>query len=380
MKQTLEAPYDPGPILYNGPNVSFSSASQMTWHGHGEESNSFKVGLEDYDGEYTELEFERGRDGLEVVQLAYRHKSRGIKYSIHQGTRRSRLEQIIPEEMRSIARSFHGPLTVQRNRCFLQVGIKVGGPPGMDDFLSLVDHPMLKFITTRMIHLPGLRDNPARFYPATPVGLHYPGVFQPYVASIIASWGARNSPITRLRQQLKAMGLTWKVEARQLDETRVAILVGRPPSPAQGGARDLVNIADVGLGLSQCLPVLVALLAAERGTIVHLEQPELHLHPRAQAALAPFLLEAARRGVFVVAETHSSLILQSLQTQVALDRAQDFVKLHWFWRDSDGATHVDSADFDEAGAFGNWPVDFGDVELQAEGRYIDIAMTRLEQE
>ena len=45
---------------------------------------------------------------------------------------------------------------------------------------------------------------------------------------------------------------------------------------------DMVNIADVGFGVSQVLPVLVALIAAEPGQLVYLEQPELHLHPRAK--------------------------------------------------------------------------------------------------
>ena len=48
----------------------------------------------------------------------------------------------------------------------------------------------------------------------------------------------------------------------------------------------MVSIADVGFGVSQVLPVLVALIVAKPGQLVYLEQPELHLHPRAQVALA----------------------------------------------------------------------------------------------
>ncbi|HBL12779.1 MAG TPA: hypothetical protein DD379_15530, partial [Cyanobacteria bacterium UBA11162] len=123
---------------------------------------------------------------------------------------------------------------------------------------------------------------------------------------------------------------------------------------------------------------LVALLVAEPGQLVYLEQPELHLHPRAQAALADILADAANRGVRVVAETHSDLLLRRIQSLVAEDKiSHDKVKLHWFTRGEDGITKVDSADLDDAGTFGDWPEDFGDVDLKEESRYLDAAESRL---
>ena len=139
----------------------------------------------------------------------------------------------------------------------------------------------------------------------------------------------------------------------------------------------MVNIADVGFGVSQVLPVLVALIVAEPGQLVYLEQPELHLHPRAQVALAQVLADAAKRGIRVVAETHSSLLLLGVQTLVAEgDLPPELVKLHWFSRNKDGVTEVSSVDLDEAGAYGDWPMDFDDVELKAQSRYIKAAQSR----
>ena len=119
--------------------------------------------------------------------------------------------------------------------------------------------------------------------------------------------------------------------------------------------------------------MLVALLVAESGQLVYLEQPELHLHPRAQYELAKILTDAAKRGVRLVVETHSSLLLLMIQTLMAKgDLEPDLVKLHWFSRNpEDGMTAIQSADLDENGAFGDWPEDFGDVELKAEGAYLD---------
>ena len=107
------------------------------------------------------------------------------------------------------------------------------------------------------------------------------------------------------------------------------------------------------------------------------EQPEIHLHPRAQTSMANVLADAAKRGVRVVAETHSSLLLLGIQTLIAEGKlSPDLVKLHWFSRDENGATSIRSADLDESGAFGDWPEDFDDVTLDAQSRYLDAAESR----
>ena len=138
----------------------------------------------------------------------------------------------------------------------------------------------------------------------------------------------------------------------------------------------MVSIADVGFGVSQTLPVVVALREARPGQLVYLEQPEIHLHPRAQTAMAKVLADAAGRGVHVVAETHSALLILGIQTLVAEGKlAPELVKLHWFER-REGLTKVRSADLDETGSFGDWPEDFADVALEAQGRYLDAVEAR----
>ena len=70
-----------------------------------------------------------------------------------------------------------------------------------------------------------------------------------------------------------------------------------------------VRIADVGVGISQVLPVVVAALDPDRPGITAIEQPELHLHPRIQVELGDlFASQAARGGIFLI-ETHSEHLL-----------------------------------------------------------------------
>ncbi len=136
----------------------------------------------------------------------------------------------------------------------------------------------------------------------------------------------------------------------------------------------MVNVADVGFGVSQALPVLVALNVAQPGQLVYLEQPEIHLHPRAQWEMAHVLADAAKRGVRVVVETHSSLLLLGIQTLVAQGEiSPDLVKLHWFTRNSAGNTEITSADVTETGGFGDWSENFADVTLSAQIEYLNAS-------
>jgi hypothetical protein len=216
-------------------------------------------------------------------------------------------------------------------------------------------------------------------YPVTAVGPTYPGTFDKYTASLISKWAMESGTMLEdLTKELKLLGLTGGVTAVRPNDVEIELYVGRLPDVPPTRPEDRVNIADVGIGVSQTLPVLVALHAAPPGRLVYIEQPETHLHPRAQFALAQLLASAAKRGTRVVVETHSTLLLLGVQALVAEEKLEPAaVKLHWFQRKSDGRTVVTSADLDEAGRFGDWPEDFADVALQTQKEYLDAAEKRL---
>ena len=76
------------------------------------------------------------------------------------------------------------------------------------------------------------------------------------------------------------------------------------------------NIMDVGYGVSQSLPILVD-VRSERQCVFLLQQPEVHLHPRAQADLAELFVESYRknRNRFLI-ETHSDYIVDRIRILV----------------------------------------------------------------
>jgi len=77
------------------------------------------------------------------------------------------------------------------------------------------------------------------------------------------------------------------------------------------------NIADVGYGCSQILPILVAGYYLPSKSILIIAQPEIHLHPKAEAEVGTFLSEVIKRDIQIFVETHSEHMLLRLQSHVA---------------------------------------------------------------
>jgi hypothetical protein len=386
LKQTLEAPYDPGHLLLDGANVRFTSSDQFFSQTDVLKGQpKFMVGLQ-FGDNFIEVHVTQEKGvGAVVTKNVVSFGKGAVEVSADMSPTESLKVSKGLEEMRfgkELNAEYSGT-RVQRERFFfnLLVRFNLKGKGSFEvPMLHLSTGATASPLIAGVIHVPGLRGNPEREYPKTSVSDTYPGTFEPYVASVVHGWQLSHDPrLKTLGKQLETLGLTWKVHAEQINETKVELKVGRLPHARQGGARDLVSIADVGFGVSQVLPVLVALLAAKPGQVVYLEQPEIHLHPLAQKLLAEMLSEAARSGVIVIVETHSALLVQGVQTLVAKgELAPSLVKLHWFERDDKkGATQVRSGDLDEAGAFGDWPVDFDDVGLQASAEYLDAADAKL---
>jgi predicted ATPase len=91
---------------------------------------------------------------------------------------------------------------------------------------------------------------------------------------------------------------------------------------------------NVGFGISYALPIIVAVLSAEKDSILLIENPESHLHPQGQAKLAELMALAAQNGVQIFIETHSDHIING--TLVAVKNreiASDNVCIYHFDRD-----------------------------------------------
>lgn len=77
----------------------------------------------------------------------------------------------------------------------------------------------------------------------------------------------------------------------------------------------LFSAENVGFGLSYTLPIIVAILSAQPGALIIIENPEAHLHPKGISKLTELLCIAAQAGIQVVLETHSDHIINGILVQ-----------------------------------------------------------------
>ncbi|WP_437914592.1 AAA family ATPase [Sorangium sp. So ce302] len=138
----------------------------------------------------------------------------------------------------------------------------------------------------------------------------------------------------------------------------------------EGPAKGFVNLVDVGFGYSEVLPLAAALWAAcirprmqkrAPAPLVAIEQPELHLHPAAQAKLARMLVEAVSgSGSKIIVETHSESLINGLGKLIHEGhlKAED-VQIVLFDKDEEtGEAEVRLAGYRDSGALHDWPYGF----------------------
>jgi AAA ATPase-like protein len=114
-------------------------------------------------------------------------------------------------------------------------------------------------------------------------------------------------------------------ESGLFNEIRIKRLGRKPGDPFQVlvsvGDGPASNLMDVGYGVSQSLPVIVESVLSNEGALLLVQQPEVDLHPKAQAALGSFFANVvAKSQKRMVVETHSDYIIDRIRQDVASGR------------------------------------------------------------
>ncbi|MBW7876123.1 MAG: DUF3696 domain-containing protein [Candidatus Cloacimonetes bacterium] len=221
-----------------------------------------------------------------------------------------------------------------------------------------------------LFYLGPLRTKAERLYSWTgiePESVGYAG--ENAIAAILA---ARNRKISLgfkqkakpfeeiLALKLKEMGLIEEFKVNPISKERQEYEV----KVRTKGSKDWVDLPDVGFGISQVLPVLVQCFSAPPGSIILMEQPEIHLHPHAQSALADVMIdiinsrENGSRDIQLIIETHSEHFLRRLQRRIAENKISQEQVSAYFSNISKSPAVLEPLQIDTYGNILNWPEQF----------------------
>lgn len=120
-----------------------------------------------------------------------------------------------------------------------------------------------------------------------------------------------------------------------------------------------LGLGQVGLGLSQALPIVASCLVSRPGDLILVETPEAHLHPGAQHRLTSLFVELARKGRQVVVETHSEHIVNAVRLAVKSGLPPEDISIVFFQQEQ-GRTVVQTVELDPRGRALRWPAGFFD--------------------
>jgi predicted ATPase len=181
-----------------------------------------------------------------------------------------------------------------------------------------------------------------------PVGLRHPLATSSTLQSQVEAWMTEISPGIRL--SLKPYS------EMDLMSMSVSYSLGHQV------ASEWYRPTNVGFGIIYALPIVVAVLAARPGSLLVVENPEAHLHPRGQVKMGELLARAAAVGIQVLLETHSDHVLNGIR--IATYRRQvphEAVALyHSGWRPGAKSPTLTPLLIGSDGRLNDWPEGFFD--------------------
>ena len=144
------------------------------------------------------------------------------------------------------------------------------------------------------------------------------------------------------------------------------------------GPSGVVNIALEGFGANTLILLVYELLAADKGATVLIEEPEIHLHPKAQADLAEVLAETAKaEDKQIIMTTHSEHIAGRLLTLVAESKlTKDELAIYSFEKDEKGECSANEIEVTELGQTEGGLTGFFDNNLAEMDRYVKALQGR----
>ena len=242
-----------------------------------------------------------------------------------------------------------------------RIGVKLPeiAQTAIDRHFGKIDVYQNQMLTTAPVAIAPVRSKPQRVYDPvsaealTPEGGHIPFVLARMFRGEKEEWETLRKELVSFGKESQLFSdIAIRSSGKQSVDSFNLLIKARGPK---------ANIMDVGYGVSQIIPLLVDTIRA-RGRTFLLQQPEVHLHPKGQAALANLFAELTKsRGHSFLIETHSDYIVDRMRVCVRKGEidARDVVILY-FAPDKKGGVKIHPIELDEGGQIKNPPRGYRD--------------------
>lgn len=242
----------------------------------------------------------------------------------------------------------------------------------MDELIVRLDRLRDRFACIRPIALAPVRTRPMRTYDPVNEAQQADGG---HIPMVLAGMSRENDPgweclLESLHEFGQASGLFQELVVRHLDKDSES---GPFKLEARIG-KSRHNIMDMGYGVSQVLPVIVEAILAPEHSMLLIQQPEVHLHPRAQAALGSLLMQLAiSQDKRFVIETHSDYMVDRSRMMVREQQhmTPEMLSINYFERSEDQqSVQVYPLTVDEQGHLMNTPEGYRSFFMHEEMRLL----------
>lgn len=211
-----------------------------------------------------------------------------------------------------------------------------------------------------LFYIGPLRTYPQRYYPISgeiPIDVGFRGE---KAIDVIVSYSKKSKEVLKkVNKWIKKFELGSNVRTVETEEFHIAALNILHSKIKKGKRGKLnVNITDMGFGTSQVLPIIIEGFYVPENSMIMIEQPEVHLHPKMQADLADVLIDITKTNKRLIIETHSEHLINRLQRRIAEGEiAAESIKIYYFEMTENG-TLVRKVNLDKYGRLEDWPQGF----------------------
>jgi predicted ATPase len=171
---------------------------------------------------------------------------------------------------------------------------------------------MTESLFEHIYHIGPLRNEPKRVYSASGAYPLFVGKHGQWTIEIIQYGEELRDTITHWLNKFN-ISLDFTLEELKKGSQRYEVLLTDYFTNTE------VNLADVGFGASQVLPIIVQGFVSSEDSTLLIEQPEIHLHPKAQCVMGDLLVDIIKTGKRrLIVETHSNLLIERVCKHILL--------------------------------------------------------------